>query len=77
MSNYASQRLQQYRATRQLDLEGLAKVVGVPRPTLTGWLYNGKVPRNSKVAELDRRGIVAAADWYRPAEPAERSGAVA
>jgi hypothetical protein len=68
MANRATQRLKDYAAARSLQLDGLADHCRVPRDTLIGWLYRGKRPRAVKMADLDRRGIVAVGEWY--AEPA-------
>lgn len=68
MANRATQRLKDYQAARGLQLDGLAEHCRVPRNTLIGWLYRDKRPRAKKMADLDRRGIVGAGEWY--AEPA-------
>lgn len=68
MANRATQRLKDYARARELPLTDLASHCRVPRDTLIGWLYRGKRPRPEKMADLDRRGIVGAGEWF--AEPA-------
>lgn len=71
MSNRACQKLRLYRRAHALDNVALAGVCRVPVPTLQGWLNGGKRPRAATMADLEKRGIVDAADWYAPEVPSE------
>lgn len=49
-------------------LQELADGIGVPFRTLSGWIFNGKLPKQTTIERLDKAGIVGAADWFHPAE---------
>lgn len=76
MSNRAVQTLKAMQRELALDNIGLANLLRVPLPTLSGWIHHGKIPRRSTVAELDRRGLCSSAYWYLPPAQDEQSDTV-
>lgn len=64
----AIQKLRAIAAANKQTLEELADVIGVPFRTLSGWIFNGKMPKSGTVQRLDQAGLVGAADWFHPAD---------
>lgn len=60
----AIQKLRQRAAANSQTLEDLADGIGVPFRTLSGWIFNGKIPKPGTIERLDKAGIVGAADWF-------------
>ncbi len=64
----AIQKLRQRAATNSQTLEDLADGIGVPFRTLSGWIFNGKIPKPGTIERLDKAGVVGAADWFLTAD---------
>jgi transcriptional regulator with XRE-family HTH domain len=64
----AIQKLRQRAAENSQTLGELANGIGVPFRTLSGWIFNGKIPKPGTIERLDQAGVVGAADWFLAAD---------
>ncbi|WP_286749762.1 helix-turn-helix transcriptional regulator [Sphingopyxis sp. SCN 67-31] len=64
----AIQKLRRRAADNSQTLDELADGIGVPFRTLSGWIFNGKIPKAGTIERLDKAGVVGAADWFLTAE---------